>query len=385
MTSEKDNKINNFLQYVSTCVGEGSVWKLTLSKSIRDKSLKKAVFQLVSVKDKPIVKLVESYTTKDITHSLNADQFLSLAEGMIRSDFYYADLTNENKQISLKQNKKGNITIISREMHNSIIRSPQTHDRQKHRMIPEDTHFLQVLGLSSSQGKVYAPAQKKYRQINKFVEIIDSLIKDFKTDKTITIADMGCGKAYLTFAIQYSLEYRQIPHQITGYDIRPELIKTNSENTGKLKINSLCFKQGDINELEIDDVDILIALHACDIATDMAIAKGIQAGAHYIVLSPCCHKQIRNEIQTKNPITKYGILKERQAEIITDIIRALILEHFGYKTNIFEFISSEHTGKNLMITAVKSTPNQNALREIENLKKEYGISFHYLEKLLSLQ
>ena len=141
-----------------------------------------------------------------------------------------------------------------------------------------------------------------------------------------------------------------------------------------------------IDEANVQGTDMVIALHACDIATDMAIAKGIQAGAQFIIVSPCCHKQIRSVMKHQNalsPILKNGILEERQAEIITDGIRALLMEAHGYRTQVFEFISSEHTGKNLMITGVKSTPNKNALIEVDNIKKLFGISYHYLETLLT--
>jgi SAM-dependent methyltransferase len=384
MTSDKSKILEEFQHHLQSCIDSNSSWKLTLSKSISDKSLIKAVFHPVLAKDKLIIKLVESYKTKDLTYSLNIEEFHTKKDEMITSAFYFADLTTEKRQTSLKQNKKGQVTILKRDIHHPGMQTPQAHNRNKNRMIPEDAKFLQVLGLSSSHGKIFAPAQKKYRQINKFIEILDTQLKDLKEDKCIYIADMGCGKAYLSFAIQYWLSERKIPHRITGYDIRPELIEENNENAKKLEIDSLIFKQGDINEVEIDQADMVIALHACDIATDMAIAKGIQSGAKYLILSPCCHKQIRQEIKSKNVITKFGILKERQAEIVTDVIRALILEHSGYKTNIFEFISYEHTGKNLMITAVKTKANPTALNEVDQLKKEYGISYHYLERLLGL-
>ena len=152
-----------------------------------------------------------------------------------------------------------------------------------------------------------------------------------------------------------------------------------------MHFDNLKFVAQDINEFKTDRLDMLIALHACDIATDVAIAKGIKADAKVVIVAPCCHKQIRKALAVKNemqPILKYGILEERQAELLTDGIRALLMESKGYKTKVFEFISTEHTTKNVMIVGVQSKVKSDALQQVEAIKKHYGIGYHHLEKLL---
>jgi Methyltransferase domain len=172
---------------------------------------------------------------------------------------------------------------------------------------------------------------------------------------------------------------------VLGFELRENLTQFCNELAQKSDFSKLNFVAQDINDYKTERLDMLIALHACDIATDIAIAKGIQAGAKIIVVAPCCHKQIRKQLHAQNemqPILKYGILEERQAELLTDGIRALLLEANGYKTKVFEFISTEHTPKNVMIVGIKSIPKKEALAQVEAIKKHYGIEYHALEKML---
>ena len=178
---------------------------------------------------------------------------------------------------------------------------------------------------------------------------------------------------------------------MTGVEIRPDLVEACNNIAKKSHFNDLNFIQGTIKDTPFDNIDILIALHACDTATDDAIYRGIMSKASLIVCAPCCHKQIRKEFNVTDPInnvTKFGILKERQAEIITDSIRALLLEAHGYKTNVFEFISTEHTPKNVMIVGEKTSnanqDKQKILDDIASIKKIFGIRSHYLEILLNV-
>ena len=208
--------------------------------------------------------------------------------------------------------------------------------------------------------------------------------------KSLRIVDMGSGKGYLTFALyDYLVNILNLQAKVTGVEIRENLIEICNEIAQNSKFENLHFEQGFIQGYELPKTDILIALHACDTATDEAIAKGIKADAQLIVCAPCCHKQIRKQIKDDSllePILNFGILKERQAEIVTDTIRALILESNGYKTKVFEFISMDHTGKNVMIVGQKRREAVDAkiyLDKVEELKKQFGIEFHYLEKLTS--
>jgi len=213
---------------------------------------------------------------------------------------------------------------------------------------------------------------------------MSSLIGDDKVQKVI---DMGSGKGYLTFALYEYLQQQNPKVKVQGVELRQDLVDKCNAVAKKSGYKGLSFVQGSIEDAKVSKVDMVIALHACDIATDMAIAKGVKAGAKYIAVAPCCHKQIRKAMgKTKTvlqPLIAYGILKERQAEMVTDTIRALLLQSEGYKTNVFEFIDLEHTAKNVMITGVLSGKKiTKARREIADIKAEFGISEHYLETLL---
>jgi hypothetical protein len=198
---------------------------------------------------------------------------------------------------------------------------------------------------------------------------------------------MGSGKGYLTFALyDYLNQQLQLDTQITGIELRPPLVQATNELARRIDYQQLHFEAMDIMDYPADQIDMLIALHACDIATDIAIAKGIQSQAEIIVVAPCCHKQVRksmNPAGIMGDMLKHGILLERQAELLTDTIRSLLMEAHGYQTKVFEFISTEHTPKNMMIVGMKGKPNMEAMETVNALKKQFGVSSHYLETLLS--
>jgi SAM-dependent methyltransferase len=248
------------------------------------------------------------------------------------------------------------------------------------------------LGLVTAEGLVKKDMQDKYKQINRYVEIIEGIIKDIKLPDNFTVADMGSGKGYLTFAL-YDYLHNKLNKQatVTGIELRKELVDKCNGIAAKSGFTDLHFKEGSIEASSLPSVDMLIALHACDTATDEAIYKGIQADASVIICAPCCHKQIRKQMDPDNAlqsITKHGILLERQAEMVTDAIRALILEAFGYKTKVFDFISTEHTPKNVLIVGTKRMNEKNEkeknLEKVTALKAMFNIEQHYLEKLMGV-
>ena len=207
---------------------------------------------------------------------------------------------------------------------------------------------------------------------------------------------MGSGKGYLTFALyDYLTNILQKNASVIGVEFRPDMVELCNGIAQKTDFENLNFVQGTIEDYDSQKTNILIALHACDTATDDAISKGISAQADLIVVAPCCHKQIRREMEknkAKNDLDfllKYGIFMERQAEMVTDGIRALILEYFGYKTKVFEFISDAHTPKNVLIVGVKGKINSKKQAEIlvkiKNIKEYFGIGFHHLERLINTQ
>ena len=270
------------------------------------------------------------------------------------------------------------------------------HDKNKHRLIAaKGKTYLTELGITDKDGNVFKSTQDKYRQINHYIEILSSLIKDVPAEHLKKVTDMGSGKGYLTFALyDYLTNVLHLQPEVIGVEFRPDLVSLCNKIAHDSKFDKLHFAEGTIEQYDSSDTNILIALHACDTATDDAIYKGITAGADLIVVAPCCHKQIRREIeqhQVHNDVdflTKHGIFLERQAEMVTDGIRAMILEYFGYKTKVFEFISDAHTPKNVMITGIKNKQqlpkNEALLQKIKNAKTYFGIGYHHLEKMMGI-
>lgn len=273
------------------------------------------------------------------------------------------------------------------------------HDRVKQRALPVQDQargqgWMHALGLSDAQGKIIPAMQDKYKQINRYIELLEPLLRDRDTGGDFRIADMGAGKGYLTFALyDYLNKVAGKPARITGVEWRADLVDQCNRIAGDHGFSGLTFVQGDIAGFDAAGVDMLIALHACDTATDDAIAKGILAGASLIVVAPCCHKQIRRAMEaglkkemSRDPLLRYGVFAERQAEMITDALRALILNACGYQTKLFEFVSDAHTPKNVMITAVRTrtmdSPDPTILAEIAALKARYKIDHHALEGVL---
>jgi tRNA A58 N-methylase Trm61 len=289
----------------------------------------------------------------------------------------------------------GDKTILKKKVASHTASPSLEHDKQKHRLIEsQGKHYLTELRITDEAGNVYKATQDKYRQINHYIEILSSLLKELPVSDVLKVVDMGAGKGYLTFALyDYLTNVLKRKAEVTGVEYRQELVDLCNQIAERSGFGGLHFLQGSIQEYDSSSANVLIALHACDTATDDAIAKGIAAGAALIVVAPCCHKQIRREIEKgkhKNDLDyliRHGIFLERQAEMVTDGIRALILKYFGYSTRIFEFISDAHTPKNVMLVAVKnSKPSMKGtnLCKIKAAKSYFGIEHHYLEGLMGI-
>ncbi|MEL7221885.1 MAG: SAM-dependent methyltransferase, partial [Bacteroidota bacterium] len=248
--------------------------------------------------------------------------------------------------------------------------------------------YLHALGIANQEGKILQQGKRKFRQINKYIELIEHLLREQPLEPNARLVDMGSGKGYLTFALyDYLVNQKQQAVQMTGIELRQGLVDQCNGIAKKYNFNHLEFIAEDIHQYQpVGGIDMLIALHACDTATDEALAKGIRARANIIVVAPCCHKQVRKSMKppaSLTPMLQHGILLERQAEMLTDAIRSLLLEANGYKTKVFEFVGTEHTPKNVMITAVKSRVRKEAQAEIDQLKSSFGLSHHHLEQLLA--
>lgn len=374
---------DQFIKKIEELNNKNSVFKIIASKPREGCDFRSASFEVYVTEKKELkIQVVYKSMTQHFTRVIERESLLEQITPCLNNEFYYCEVFAEEGNAVLLQNQKGTSTLIKKRGFTEI--KLKSHDRNKSYLLPQDSLFLQKLGISSSNGKVYEHSNKKYKQINKYLEIVDSLIKENTTK--ISIADMGSGKAYLSFALYYFLkEVKNIDVKLTGYELRQELVDECNQIAQELKYENLSFVQANIENTVLENIDLLVSLHACDTATDMAIKSGIVAKAKYMIFAPCCHKQVRKQMMIKNGITKHGILEERQAEIVTDAIRSLILEDNGYSTKVFEFISPEHTSKNIMITAIKTKKNQNAAIEIRDIKESYALQFHYLEKLMGIR
>ncbi|HNQ68796.1 MAG TPA: SAM-dependent methyltransferase [Bacteroidales bacterium] len=390
--AQTDNKVV-FINEISSSLNENRFVKLTLSHYTGgEEQLKNIYIKRILVKNEYRLSFTYRYTKKDIVKNFPIDEGIRFVDQLIGNQFYIANLmTTENDFVYEKFRDKTRLKVL-KPTTNQV--PSLSHDKEKNRMIKTDDSklYLHLLGITDKTGKVIAKSQDKYKQINNYIEILSPVLKEFKPQSTLRIADMGSGKGYLTFGLyDYLKNELHFDVKITGVEFRKELVNLCNEITAKSGFASLNFVEGEIQNYNVEALDVIIALHACDTATDDAIAKGIKTGAGLIVTAPCCQHQIRQEItknktqNTLSPITKHGIFLERQAELLTDGIRALILEYFGYKTKIVEFISDAHTHKNVMIIARKTskTPSQDEIKnQIKDIKIQFGISNHYLEKLL---
>lgn len=365
-----------------------------------EKELKNIYVRKVKIKRSDMLSFTYRYKTRDIIKNFSIDEGIALVCHFISNDFKVATLFTTEREIVLEHGNKQMISI--REQMLSKVLSPDlAHNREKKRLIQSGgKSYLAELKLTDTDGNVFKNAQDKFKQINQYIEILNSLIKEFPEGSIRQVADMGSGKGYLTFAL-YDYLHNSQHIKVTGVEYRQDLVDLCNMIAKRSEFKDLNFVQGTIESYDTPDIDLLIALHACDTATDDAIYKGIKADAKLIVVAPCCHKQVRREMEknkVKNEIsvlTKYGIFMERQAEMVTDGIRALILEYFGYKTKVLEFISDTHTPKNVMVVGIKSASRDNnkattakkleIRQKIKETKAYFGIDYHHLERLLEQQ
>ncbi len=391
----RSEKISVFCASVADSLSAGDFLKLSLGHyKGAEGQLKKILIKKILIKRADMVSFTYRYETRDIVKNYAPEEGVRRVEGFLNTGFQSATLFTTGFDLVYEENK-GKVSLKKTDVQGRAAVSLE-HDRAKNRLIvPEGKTYLHDLKITDEAGAVYKGAQDKYRQINKYVEILSTLVKNIPVDKTLKIADMGSGKGYLTFALyDYLTDVLKVKADVTGVEYRPDLVALCNDVATRAKFDGLKFVQGSIEDYEAKALDILIALHACDMATDDAIAKGIKAQADLIVVAPCCHKQIRQEMEAHKArgeldfVTKHGIFLERQAEMVTDSIRALILEYFGYSTKVFEFISDAHTAKNVMIvgtrTAKAGIHDEKIKARIQEAKDFFGIQHHHLEKMMGL-
>ncbi len=326
----------------------------------RDKNSNKSKVQLrnIELKGKRYIQITEYVANKVIHQNFTYEKAKQYIVEVLQDEFKQCEIHHKNKNINVLISKKGKVTIKSKtntECNNTSL----SHNRTKKYLIPEGkpVDFLIELGVMNKDGYIIKAKYDKFRQINRFLEYIDDIACKLPSKRRINIIDFGCGSSYLTFAMYYFLkETKGLDVSITGLDLKEDLIIKCNKLAQKLSYDNLKFENGDIADYTgCDSVDMVVTLHACDVATDYALAKAIHWNARVILSVPCCQHEINRQIKNDllQPVLRYGILKERISALITDGIRAELLNKCGYDTQILEFIDMEHTPKNILIRAVK--------------------------------
>ena len=267
--------------------------------------------------------------------------------------------------------------------------APRGHDRRKQYLLEEGrpVPFLVELGVMTAEGQVRKSRYDKFRQVNRFLELVDDVVPSLRPDGTLRVVDFGCGKSYLTFAIHHLLtELRGRDVEIVGLDLKADVIEACSSLAARSGAEGLRFQQGDIASFDAGErIDLVVSLHACDTATDEALAQAIRWEADVILAVPCCQKEAYRQIRSSvlAPLLRHGLAKERFAALVTDALRAHLLELQGYRTQLVEFVSLEHTAKNILIRAVKGAPaGADVRRGYEELRDALGLD-PALERLLN--
>ena len=370
----------DFLAELSASVREGRFVRLTLGKPHGgDTTLRNLYVRPVTLRDQSHLSFVWRHDKRDITKNHLPEEALVELAALIGTEFRSAHLFTASRTWQLVWNRKDEARLTAGPAIEA--KASSAHDRPKERLLPAESQaWLQALGVTVESGSVRAGMAGKYRQIQKFVEILGHLAADapLATERPLQIVDMGCGKGYLTFATRdFFTVVASRPVQVHGIEVREDLVRLCNRIARETGRENLDFACGTIESGRLPSVDVLIALHACDTATDDALARGIAAGASLIVVAPCCHKELRPVMQAAPllaPVLRHGIFRERQAEFVTDALRALLLEWAGYRTKVFEFISTEHTAKNTMIAA---TRDRGAVGEEETAGKVRALAAFY--------
>lgn len=369
------------------CLNETLIRVILSNPSSKDGVIK--ICARPMLKNKSLLFQIEEYTKTQVFHkNLTAGDAGSYLTGKLSSDtssqtasFKNALVETQSFTANVLVSKKGTITI--KKKMNASAKQPKislSHNRKKKYILEEGipVPFLIDLGVMTQNGNIVNAHYDKFRQINRFLEYIEDILPSLPTDRELRILDFGCGKSYLTFAIYYYLKVlKGYPVRITGLDLKEDVIRHCNELAVKYGYDKLEFLCGDIAYYDgCSQVDMVVTLHACDTATDYALAKAVGWGAKVILSVPCCqhelNKQMKNDLLS--PVLHYGILKERMAALMTDGLRAQILEANGYRTQILEFIDMAHTPKNLLIRAVYNGHCADNKAQIDELLAAFDVN-----------
>ncbi len=360
---------------------ESKVQKLVISKP----ASKQSEFKKITVNLMPKFYQIAKYTEKQVFHeNVTDDKIAERCFEIMENGFLQLNAWTDEKEAFITVSKKGKLFYKEKKSASAPCPSKTEHNRKKQYILPEGEIIepLVDMGIFTKEGKVVQSMYDKYKQINRFIEIIDDSIRQ-QDYKKLNIIDFGCGKSYLTFIVYYYLtEIKKIDATIIGLDLKKDVIEKCNKASEKYGYKNLRFELGDINGYKCPfDVDMVITLHACDTATDFALYNAINWGAKMIFSVPCCQHELNTQIETDNLsiLTRYGIIQERFSALLTDSIRGNLLEYCGYKTQLLEFIDFAHTPKNILIRAtLKQNPSKSskekALCEVQKAIDEFNVS-----------
>lgn len=415
------DSVQQLQNIISSGFAAGQLEKISLSKyKGNETGLEKIQIRTVYLKDQPMLSMVYRYQTRDITKNYTLSDALAEIIRQLDAGFKQVNVKTTSTEYQLMISKKGKPLLTQQTSLQSgqndmpPQNSPQPgtlHNRAKQRYVEQSRPFLQQLGVTDQQGQIIPAMSRKWKQINKFVEIFANAVAQTQLERheSISVVDFGSGKGYLTFAVHdFIVQQLHKTAEVTGVELRDELVQFCNRVVDTVDAQGMTFYQGDVRsfnpgsgsseaplrpdarrESSSSKVDVMIALHACDIATDYALHTGIRLNASVIMCAPCCHKEIRPQLKMPGllqPMLQYGVHLGQQAEMLTDSMRALLLEANGYETKVFEFVALEHTSKNKMILAVKKQQSAkkqtDILQKVQALKQFYGIEKQSLEELL---
>ena len=389
---------SQFLEELGAAVRDGTLVKLTLGRHRGgDETLHNVFVRPVQLKSGPMLACVWRHAARDVTKNFSPEEGLKRIEALVGTEFLDAHLFTLAKTARLACEPGGSARLSRTKRPASECGDRNcpsgvgeaAHDRAKEYVIPASAGWLKALGVTGPNGRPREGMASKFRQIQKFAELLVHFVAEagFGGADPLRVFDMGCGKGYLTFAVAAALGDRA---RVRGIEARAELVELCDRIAREEGLdNRLTFEAGTIADTPVEKIDVLIALHACDTATDDALAKGIAAGARLLVVAPCCHKEARPQIAAPAVLARalrHGIFQERQAEFATDALRAQLLEWAGYRAQAFEFVSTEHTAKNLMIAAVRLGGRDERLAPgIREFAAFYGVRRHALARQLGFE
>lgn len=369
--------------------------RMILSNARSKEGISKIQVRPVEIKGRLVYQATKTLGTKELHENYDKDALTAYLCEQMTGHFRQLQLETRTVQGTVLVSKKGSMRITVKELKGKKAEEFQpmlSYNRTKQYVLKEGipVPWLVDLGVMSRDGKVKNARYDKFRQLNRFLEFIEDILPRLPKDREVEILDFGCGKSYLTFAMYYYLkELKHYDIKVTGLDLKADVIEKCEALARKYGYEKLHFQQGDIASYEdTQTVDMVVTLHACDTATDYALAKAVKWGASVILSVPCCQHELSRQIENKvlAPVLEYGILKERFSAILTDALRAQMLQSAGYDTQILEFIDMEHTPKNLLIRAAKSdkTKNEDTKKQQREAWERCAEEFHVTPSLKKL-